>query len=331
MGGKAKAGKVVASQIFGWASQTAASMWTALGPVWTVLNQIWNTIKPLWDSIAKLWTYVKTWVIDIYVTYIKPILDVIDTILSKIEGVIRYFDDLYNRSIGRIEDIYTKTVGRFEDLWKRFEDFRDRVLRLIAVLNKDLAHQIYDATEKLEASTIGRIRDLKDDLLHQIDNVYTELRDRINDFYYAVKDLLRPVQDAVRRFEDFLDISFEKPNLLRRKTIVTSADTYGQEWWDSTIGKITPRSRRLDVKVMLLGTIRKKQQEVVGEMDKGKDGSWSDVYNYIEGAVRLMDAGGDPASFEPDRSLLSPNDLEESAQVPDSPPDPETLTEDYQE
>lgn len=329
MGGKAKATYALISAV--WAKLMAIANKIAIFQIFGILKTIWNTFKPIWDQISKIYSVLKQSVIDLYLTYIKPILGYIDVIFSKIEEVVDWFDKLYKSTIGRVEDIYNETFGRIEDLWKRFEDFRDRMLRLIAVLNKDLAQQLYDTTEKLEASTIGRIRDLKDDLLHQIDKVYTELRDRINDFYYALKDLIKPVQDAVHKFEDFLAIAFEKPDLLSRKTIVTSADTYGQEWWNSTIGRITPRSRRMDVEVMLRGTIRTKQQEVVQEMDKGKQGTWADVYNYIQDSVALMDAGGDPASFEADPDLLSTDDLKESLEVPRAPDDPVTLTEEEAE
>jgi hypothetical protein len=81
------------------------------------------------------------------------------------------------------------------------------------------------------------------------------------------------------------------------------------------------------VEVTLRGTIKTRTDEVVEELDKGKDGTWGDVYQYVDDSVALMDAGGDPASFEADTTLLSREDLEESLRVPRAPDKPEAIAE----
>jgi phage-related protein len=230
-GGKKGAKGIPWGQVFSWTFDTARSMWQALSPVWTVINKLWSVVRPLWGEVHRIWAYIKTYVVDTYVNYIKPILDKIDFIFSEIEKIVNWVDKLYISTIGRIEDIYNKLFGRFEELWKTFEEFRDKTLRLIASVNEELSQKLYEATEKLEAQTIGRIREARDELLHTIDKVYTELRNKINDFYYAVKDLIAPLEQARAKIEDFLGIAFEKPNLLRRETVKMTAVTYGQEWW----------------------------------------------------------------------------------------------------
>jgi hypothetical protein len=142
-----------------------------------------------------------------------------------------------------------------------------------------------------------------------------------------VKDLIAPLEQARAKIEDFLGIAFEKPNLLRRDTVKMTADTYGQDWWDSIMTRIAPRIVRADVEVTLRGTIKTRTDEVVEELDKGKDGTWGDVYQYVDDSVALMDAGGDPASFEADTTLLSREDLKESLRVPRAPDKPEAIAE----
>lgn len=327
-GGGKKGGKAIAwSQIFTWTSQSATSMWIALQPVWTTITSLWNSVKPLWDSVNSIYQTLKSYITDLYTEFIKPAFDLVNAAWDKINELIGWIDKIYQETIGRIEGVYNRLFGHIEELWRTFEDTRDRILRVVAIFNRDLAQKLYDTTEKLEASTIGQIRNLRDELLHQIDKVYTDLRDRINDMYYAVKDLITPLEEARAKIEDFLGIAFEKPNLLRRETVKMTADTYGQEWWDSTMTRIAPRIKRADVEVTLRGTIRTRTDEAVEEMDKGRDGAWADVYNYVDDAVALMDAGGDPASFEPDTTLMSREDLEESLRVPRPPDSPEAIAE----
>jgi len=327
-GGGKKGGKAIAwSQIFSWTSQTATSMWVALGPVWNTITSLWNSVKPLYDSVNRIYQTLKSTIGDLYTHFIKPAWDMVHAVWSKLNDTIDWIDNLYNKTIGRIEEVYDKLFGRIEDLWKHVEDTRDKLLRVISVFNKDLARRFYDTTEKLEASTIGRIRDLRDDLLHMIDSTYEDLRSKINDFYWAVKDLTDQVHQKVIAVEDFLSVSFEKPQLLKRETVKTTADTYGQEWWDSVMTHIAPRTKKAEVEVMFRGDISSRTDEVLQELDKGEEGSWADVYHYIDESVQFMDLGTDPQSFEPDTTLMSREALQEFIKSPRPPDNPETIAE----
>ena len=296
--GKEKGAKIASTQIFGWSIGGAGSLWSALGPVWNSFKNAWDTISPYIEKAEGLFESVRKYVEPIYNDYIKPVMNTVNTVMSKVNDVIKWVDDIYNQTIGRIESVYNTLFGRIENLWRDFESTRDKLTRLIGTVNKDLAQKIYDATEKVEANTIGRVRAFRDELEHRIDQVYEELRSRINDFYYALKDIINPIQEIAFRIKDVVDISFEKPKLLSKDTVVTTADTYGADWFESLMMQGTEPTRIRHVQVMFRQETEKEMDRIIDEIRAGKEGPWGDVASYIDDAVFRVASGLDPAPWE---------------------------------
>jgi len=292
------AGKKTAYMFIPQYASYVKDLWDALGPVWNTLNSLWDKVGSLWSKVSSAVSQLRSWVKDFYDDIIKPVWNKVEVAWSKINDVLDWIDDLYHKTIGKIDEVYNKLFGKIEKVWRDFEDTRDKVLRLISTFNKDLSQKIYDATEKVEASTIGRIRDLRDELLHKIDKVYEELRSRINDFYYAIKDIVDQANEVVFRIKDVIDISFEKPNVLSKETIIRSADTYGADWFESLMMQGTEPTRIRHVEVMFRQETAKEMDRIIDEIRAGKKGPWGDVASYIDDAVFRVASGLDPAPWD---------------------------------
>lgn len=323
--GKEKAVKVTAMQIVGWTIDTATSLWVALGPVWDTFKRLWDALKPIWDVIEGVYQFIKDYVLEFYNAFIKPLLETVDWILAKLDQVLKWIDDVYNATIGRIEKIYEDLFGKYEELWRRIEEAGEKLARVAGIFSKDLGESILKLLDELEGRTIGQIRDLRDEILGKIDDIYIYVRDKINDAYWAIKDLVKPIEDKVFDILDRLEISFEKPDLLRRETVTKTADTYGLDWWDRIMKGIEPKPKKLEVRAYIRGDVYKKIEENAKTMDLGKDGDWSDVWEYIAESADNLDAGADPASFNLNPDKLPEEELTEYLEADKLPDDPETI------
>ena len=321
--GKGKGAKVAATQIFGWGISTGLKLWQAVKPVWDTLHSAWEVVKPIWDKVEAVYETLKTYVVDVYIDWIKPVWDRVEVVWSKLNDVVDWIDGVYNATIGKIEHVYDTLFGRFEELAEKFRLGAEKTTRLIAVFSEDLAKKIYDTAEMIEASTIGRIREIRDSITHQVDVVYNELRDRINDFYYAVKDIIDPVRRVVFEVKDFLEISFEKPDLLRRETIVKTADTYGDRFSRSASATDLTYKRPKAPPPVPPGEMVTILDSFVEEMDKEETGLWADVHEWLIRQTEQLDAGQDPIEFIQDAELLDEVERKEYEAQQLYPDDPE--------
>jgi len=303
-------------------TSTGKKVYDTAKDVWNAISDIWSEISKHWSWITKIWNYVKgflpSWIAQIG----DQVMKVGNEVKQTASKIISWVDNIYKQVIGKIDWVYNKLFGKIEKVWRDFENTRDKIVRLIGIFNKDLSWKIYNATEKVEANTIGRIRALRDELEHRIDQVYEGLRSRINDVYYAIKDIVDQTREVVFRVKDVIDISFEKPKLLSRDTVKLTADTYGMDWWGSISGKIIGSPGRREVQEIKEGGIIQKIDWYRIQMDAGREGHWADVMDYIERSVDNMDRGGDPETFQLDPELLSADEAEEYRQAPQFPEDP---------
>ncbi|MCD6126070.1 MAG: hypothetical protein J7J19_03580 [Thaumarchaeota archaeon] len=290
--------------------------------IWKAIRDIWDELSKHWGWITKIWDKVNVFLPGWIRTIGDQVLHVANEVKTTADKIITWIDDIYNKTIGKIDKVYNTLFGKIEKVWRDFEDTRDKILRLIGIFNKDLSRKIYEATERVEADTIGWIRNLRDELEHRIDKVYEALRAKINDLYWALKDIIDQTREVVFRVKDVIDISFEKPRLLSRDTVKLTADTYGLDWWHSISDQVVGSPGRQEVTEIKEGKLMKKIDEYVDMLDADKEGPWRDVTGYIDKTVYAMDHGGDPESFKLDASLLTENELAEYREIPRYPDDP---------
>ena len=153
--------------------------------------------------------------------------------------------------------------------------------------------------------------------------MYVDLRGRINDALYAMRDLIKPVQSAVFSLKEAFEISFERPDLLRRETIVTTADTYGADWFGISSGKWLGEDSITEYEITGRTEAVTYIDEHLENLDQGEAGSWADVAKYIDTQVENLNSGLDPDTFTLDQALLEERDREDLKEVPKYPDNPQ--------
>lgn len=296
-------------------SGTFAAIWSVITTIWSWLTSLYNIIKPvwgiisqIWGAIKSIWDYLKPLVTSIYTNFIKPIKDLLTTLWSKFDALLDWVDKLYMATIGQIERVYDLLFGKIEDLWSRFETFRDKAVRLISKVDKDLAAKIQRETERLEAKTLGQIRDTRDFLTSKVNEYYHAIRDYVNERYQALKDLIDPYIARAIEVERHLKISWDKPGQLSEEAVTVSVAEHPHPF-ETIIGRAA-NYHAPDEEYDWLEEMGP-QDEIdtyLEWMEAGGEGPWSDVEHSFIDIIERVDKGEPPGDVDIDPGLFTPEE-----------------------
>jgi len=315
-----------------------SSIWSVISTVWGAIKQVWGVVKkawdfakgmydkyvkPLWDKVHKFYDgYVKPWIDklrrgyewlkDKYDKYVKP---AIDWLYAKVKWLDQKIDWVYDRTLGLIDKVYNKTIGRIEAVWRKFENIRDRILRLIALVDKKFAQKLYRMTEEWEQKLFGWARRLRDEITHKIFEIFNPLQRWIKGFRAAIEEVLRTFQDVIVAIGNRLRVEFDDVHLISKYTSFRTADEYGNIWYKGLYKNRAPEVTERDVTQVRTGAVAQFIDEMVEVLDKGNEGSWADLWDWIKVSVFAIDQKQDPPEFRPDPQLLSAEDRKEMEEV----------------
>jgi hypothetical protein len=272
-----------------------AKIWAWILKIWSVFDKVWGAFRSIWNAVKDLWSYVKPILSNIYNTFIKPVINFVQAVNTRLEQVIGMIDKIYDATLGRIDAVYNLLFGRWEELWGKIEQISEKTARLVSKVDKELAEDIRKTVQDIEDKTIGRIRETKNDLTGYINVKLTEIRDYVNDVRYAIKDLVDPYIKKTVEIEKYLRVSFDRPNLLSRGTVETTFGEYGATAHAIIEGKT--RTPAGDDLVDRLDSLDQRTfiDDYLDAMEQGEAGSWGLVAQRIIEGIDEIDRARDIA------------------------------------
>lgn len=292
-----------------------AAIWSVITTIWSWITTLYNIIKPVWgvigsvwSAIKSVWDYLKPLVSNIYTTYIKPIKDLLTAAWSKIDAVLDWVDKIYTATLGRIEMVYDLLFGRIEDLWERITTGLDKATRLISKVDSDLAAKISKEADRLEAQTIGAIRNVRDELTSKVNDYYHTMRDYVNERYWALKDIIDPYIKASLQVEKHLDISWDAPGVMSRRTINDTITKHAHPF-ERILSQRTADHADDETYEHLESIGPKTEEEMALEdLNTWDQGPWKDVARGIDDFLNRLDNALPPMDFDMDIALLEAKD-----------------------
>jgi len=266
----------VLSEVWNWTSQN-------FGWVWTAIDGVYSWIK------ENIWPYVQ-WCID----QINTIYKWVDTKLKEVES---WVDSLYKSAFGKIYE-----------LWDRLTATEERLVKLIGVVDKDLAYKIDKMWAELRAETLGRIEKVYAEIRKAIDTVRVEVLQRIEVVRSFLDEKIVTTWNTLESFKKVAQTIYEKEYTLRDETVRTTTNKYGMTMWKGLFQKTSIPVTKEDIKSGVEWDLSAEMLERLSDLDMWVEGAWKDVAENIDTALKWLDKNLPVRDLIIDDSLLEPEE-----------------------
>lgn len=237
-GGKGPIGKKFPWwQIFDWFRRSAQHFWTVTAAIWKVVAPIVVWIKSIWSWVYDFWNWTKgkfDWLFSIYNNWVKPW---VNWLIARIEWIHRLVNDLYNGLLGKIYDLYNKTFGWYERLRTLWVDTTTLVARIIGKFLPELSEKIEKLRDDVVRFGDSWTREVRDWAILYVRDTLSPVVHLVNEYYLTVRAIIDPMKELVGDIDKLLKLTIEKPKLLSRDTVEITGLKYGQELWESMLGR----------------------------------------------------------------------------------------------
>lgn len=293
MGAKGDGGKKGPDwgQIFSWAANFAAHSWTALKDVYLVIKPMIDLIKGVIGIAIDVFNFVKdklAWIYDFYKDWVKPWIDWVRGALEIVQATMLVVQ-------GRIEEfikvVYTDLFGDIEKIRADVLSMFDKVEDIISIFSEETAAKLQVFEDKLFMTLDKYTRDIRDELIGKLHEVTDPVLHKINEITLVIEGYLKPIASRFETIEKLINITFEKPQLLRRETLKITGLSYGMDLWNATFEGSTPALTEEEAAPFPFAMVPEWMQKAQENIIKGREGEWSDVEKRIEEELQEIITG----------------------------------------
>jgi hypothetical protein len=289
----------------------ATTVWNAISPV---VNVVWGAISTVADvynwareAIGAVWDFIKP-----FYDWVKNnVWPYVQWCINQINQIYKLIDENTKSILNWVDSLYKSVFGRIYELWDRLTATEEKLVRLIGVVNKDLADKINKSWTELRAETLGRIEKVYAEIRKEIDKVRVEILQRIEVVRSFLNEKIVHTWNTLESFRKVAETIFEKEYTLRDETVKVTTRKYGGTLYREMFGTSDRSLPPFPIE-------RKEEEEVyreldiqIAELDLGEEGTWGDVELNISDFVEALDAGQDFPDLGLDLNLLSEDERKE--------------------